>query len=125
MFYPRFVEPIRSGRKRQTIRPSTRGAKPGDMIALRAWSGKAYRSKQTPIIEPRKCIAVSAVHVQVDVWRNTIGVSVNGVFLDHDAVCRFVRADGFSCVSDMADYYASKKVDDFAGFLIEWEAPTR
>ena len=47
MFKPRFAELIRSGAKRQTIRPTPKVLpEAGDIIDCRQWSGLPYRSKQ-------------------------------------------------------------------------------
>jgi hypothetical protein len=59
MFQDRFAELVRGGDKCQTIRWSAR-CRPGDVLSLRRWTGKPYRSKQETLREA-VCTAVSPV----------------------------------------------------------------
>lgn len=121
LFKPRFVAPIVAGTKRQTVRRERKHpVRRGDALSLREWSGSPYRSPQREILPPVVCTSVAPVSVAVDVFKNVIEVDVGGGRLTHDEVCAFVRADGFSCVSDMAGYYRNAGVDAFEGVLILW-----
>lgn len=47
MFQPQFAVNVESGSKTRTIRGKRkRPCQPGDLLSLRAWTGKPYRSKQ-------------------------------------------------------------------------------
>jgi hypothetical protein len=122
MFRPRFERPIRDGTKCQTVREWTK-VRPGDLVSPRMWEGVPYRSKQRAIVAPSPCLSVTSVMIAVDWWENRVRAAVAGVMLDDDEVCAFVRADGFSCVSDFVGYYRERKVETFEGVLIRWAKP--
>ncbi len=119
LFRPRFVEPIQLGLKRQTIRASARCA-PEGVLSLRQWEGLPYRSHQREIIPPVVCEAIRPITIRIDRWDNRAEIAVGGQALTHDEVCRFVRADGFRCVSDFVEHWEARDALDFEGVLIEW-----
>ncbi|MCA1686907.1 MAG: hypothetical protein LC745_13250, partial [Planctomycetia bacterium] len=124
LFKPRFVEPVRTGAKRQTVRRARKWpVRRGDVLGLRRWAGQPYRSPQAEILPPVVCASVAPIRVAVDVFGNRIDVEVGGERLTHDEARAFVRADGFRCVSDFVGYYRSEGVDSFDGVLIQWEYP--
>ncbi len=113
MIQPRFVPLILSGAKLNTIRPTPqREIRPGDILDIRQWEAKAYRSKQIRIVE-----------VEVaDVSRIEIGDSWvrrwNGLVDDLDA---FARADGFDGWNDMAAWFDAVHGLPFDGVIIRWK----
>ncbi len=119
LFAPRFVEPIERRTKRQTIRKAAR-CEPGEVVSLRRWTGRPYGSKQTEIVPPVRVEAVLPVRIAVDRLENQAVIVVGTEVLEHDELCRFVRADGFNCVSDFIDHW-SKRPAIFEGFLHTWE----
>lgn len=61
LFQPRFVEMIKDGTKRRTIRQRAR-CQAGDELSLRTWRGSPYRSKQREICT-RRCERVSPIQI--------------------------------------------------------------
>ena len=118
LFLPRFVDPIRAGTKLQTIRRTARVVS-GQVMALRMWTGKPYRSPQENIVPPVVFANVHTIWIAVDWFDNRIDVAIDGEPVED--VPAFVRADGFRCVSDMVGYYRDHKVDAFHGSLIRWK----
>jgi hypothetical protein len=119
LFRPRFVEPIQGGTKHQTIRATPR-CKPEDVLSLRVWAGLPYRSEQQEIVPPVVCEAIRPITIRIDRWDNRAEIAIGGQALTHDEVCRFVRADGFRCVSDFVEHWHARDAMHFEGFLIEW-----
>lgn len=119
MYQSRFAEPIRSGRKRQTIRPERkRPIKVGDELSHRMWEDKAYRSPQVEIASG-KCIGV--FQIQVNDGDVMIG---NGPWVTApSALDAFARDDGFEDWADMLAYFTSPGAYGlpFSGVLIQWE----
>lgn len=125
MFQPRFHGLIKSELKRSTIRKSAR-CEPGDELSLRAWSGKAYRSKQ---IELRPAICKS-------VTRITLGLSSRGNFwvirhtpegpslMNESNLQHLAQIEGFESVADMRDWFiANQKLKPGLGIegeQIQW-----
>lgn len=123
MFKPRFARLVESGKKKQTIRPTPkRFPKPGDLISLREWSGKPYRSKQRLLMEA--CITDVRVCAITD---NGIGIETEGskdslVMLDEQRRDRFAKADGFNDWNEMRDWFKTEhKQLPFVGIVIYWE----
>lgn len=114
MVQPRFVDDVRDGRKLRTIRKTPkRMPRVGDMISLRAWSGKPYRSKQ--IILKESVIT----NVQTVLILQVLGAFVGDtVIADEDA---FARLDGFKDFSEMLWWFTSNHELPFKGILIQWK----
>lgn len=119
IFQPRFVQPILARKKRQTIRETSR-CEPNDILSLRAWESKAYRSRQVEIIPPVVCDSVLPLRLSLVPFDNRADIAIGSTVLTHDEVCRFVRADGFDCVSDFVGHWVHLGIIDFDGYLIEW-----
>ncbi|MBL9115491.1 MAG: hypothetical protein JNJ83_10845 [Verrucomicrobiaceae bacterium] len=64
LFQWRFEQSIQMGRKRSTIRLRAR-CEPGDMLSLRRWQDKPYRSKQVPI-KGAECKAVNPLYLGIN-----------------------------------------------------------
>lgn len=132
LFRERFVEPMRLGRKTHTVRsrrrPARRNPEPGEMLLLRRWTKKPYRSPQEDIIPPRPCIAVVSFHAEMEPAVNELKIWIGSVRLTHEEVCAFVREDGFDYVSDYLDYHETQKPSPLgrgivSGQVIYWEPP--
>jgi hypothetical protein len=113
MFQPQFVELVKSGIKTQTIRKSAR-CKKGDLLSLRRWTGKAYRSKQEVILE-----AVCKWVLPVEITNS--GIIVDGQ-QDVESDDELAKWDGFTDFADMRSWFERTHGLPFSGYVIEWEA---
>lgn len=116
IFQPRFAELVRAGSKCQTIRKTAR-CKTGDALSLRRWTGKPYRSKQETL-RTAICMSVESVSIGHGIFCD--GIAVNGEECDTSARASLSRADGFSCATDMLDWFRETHGLPFAGFIIRW-----
>ena len=115
MFQDRFIEKIRDGSKRHTIRKTARCI-PGQRLSLRRWKGKPYRSKHE-VIADTKCLDVRKVRIGHGEFHN--GLSVDGIEVqDRGALA---RGDGFLCTIEMLKWFEQYHGLPFEGWLIEWE----
>lgn len=121
-FAPRFVEPIRQGYKRQTIRRNRfKGhARVGGLIQL--FTGMRT-SRCMKILPDVTCIDVCPVLIRFDdamrITRiETVGIPVR----DLDA---FAIRDGFTDLEDMGAFWelTNGPMTHFEGVLIEWAMP--
>ncbi len=72
MFEKQFWEPVVSGAKVHSIRPTRkRPINAGDLLSLRGWAGVAYRSQQRVLCE-ETCIDVRPIWIDLD------GVVIDG-----------------------------------------------
>ena len=126
-FQARFVDPIRSGAKRQTLRgPRRRHARPGETVQL--YHGMRTRNCFPILPEHPTCTSVARVDVSFEDGRVT--VALDGVRLPPDDLEAFARADGFGSVdvtapADFGDWWGTVHGGaDVEGLtLIGWEAP--
>jgi len=116
MCQERFVNAIRAGTKRQTIRPPRkRKISVGDKLSIRRWTGKPYRSKQE-IIRETEAVRVEAIRFGFDYmhFESMWFTSVN-----RDA---FARADGFQDFDTMlAWFWKTHGPGEFSGICIYWK----
>jgi len=116
MFQSRFAEPVATGTKPHTIRPQR--AEPirvGDLLDLRAWKGKAYRSKQRKL-RVAKVTGVSPIEID-----NCEGLIWRGEYLMTAAEAdAFAQRDGFFDRCEMVDWFKNMHGLPFKGVLIEW-----
>ncbi|TGP28256.1 hypothetical protein EN875_032390 [Mesorhizobium sp. M2D.F.Ca.ET.232.01.1.1] len=116
-FKPRFVEPIGTGAKRQTIRADRkRHARPGEQLQL--YTG--MRTKQCKLIGRATCIGVDLVMLN---FADHGVARINGIVLFSDAAMqKFARSDGFASWADMRDFWRDNHpgVEVFEGVLIRW-----
>jgi hypothetical protein len=111
MFKPQFAPLVESGVKCQTVRPTPkRMPKPGDLISLRTWTGKPYRSKQrilreSVISEVKQCTVRAS------------SVIVDGIEQPPET---FATADGFASFYEMADWFFQEHGLPFDGVVIKW-----
>lgn len=103
VFQTRFAPMIRSGRKRQTIRPHRkRPIRAEDILDLRCWSGKPYRSKQQKLLET-VCLSVTPITIEND-------------FADED----MAWLDGFDTTAEMHAWFQGMHGLPFTGEVIQW-----
>jgi hypothetical protein len=110
LFQDRFAEMVRRGNKRQTIRKSAR-CKLGDVLSLRKWSGKPYRSKQEVM---REAVVAIVYDVEID---------AHGIALDGAPISRTLVAicDGFANWPEMREWFHATHGLPFTGHLICWD----
>lgn len=113
MFKPAFSDAVRSGAKKQTVRPiPKRMPKVGTPISLREWTGAPYRSPQRGLRES----TITAVHM-IEIRPGSINVDLKPVARDE-----FAKADGFEDFSRMRDWFTETHgALPFTGILIKWE----
>lgn len=120
MFQPRFAAKVARGYKTTTIRlPRKRAIKPGDVLSLRVWKGKPYRSKQQWIR--------SAVCTKVENFTLRQNGTVRGHVIGIDHVehcspqCDFIaHMDGFADGIDMTRWFLENHTLPFEGVRIHW-----
>lgn len=99
--------------KHHTIRPGSR-FKPGDIVSLRVWSDKPYRSKQ---------IEFAQVEVK-KVWEIEISAFwfINNSILEHEKVIELAKNDGLE-YDDFISWFnihPKKNNEVFRGQIICW-----
>ncbi|MER2635179.1 MAG: hypothetical protein ABTQ30_15135 [Rhizobiaceae bacterium] len=101
-FHARFVEQIRAGSKRQTIRVRRKhDARPGDELQL--YTG--MRTRECALIAREFCASVTALSLVIG-GHGIEQITVAGEPVDDlDA---FAVADGFADAGDMADFWGVK-----------------
>lgn len=115
-FQPRFVDPIRTLAKRQTMRNRRRRhARPGETVQL--YTG--LRSHRCRLIGTATCTRVAAV--ALDFVKNEIVVGPAHIDMA-DELDWFARADGFDDWNDLRGWFADTHdaVANWSGVLIEW-----
>lgn len=110
MFQNLWAPNVADGTKPHTIRLNAR-CKPGDLLSLRRWTGKPYRSKQQ-LLRTAVCTAVSPISITGH------GVCVDGLPVPADQIA---RADGFRDWLHMLGWFADTHGLPFTGELIEWD----
>lgn len=112
MFQPQFEKPILEGRKGSTIRKTAR-CKEGDVLSLRLWTGKPYRSKQHCMMQAA-CQAIADVRIYSD------RISLDGMVCterERDAV---VKREGFTSWEALRKWFADQHGLPFSGQMIIW-----
>jgi hypothetical protein len=112
LFQDRFAGAVAAGLKKQTIRIHAR-CKPGDVLSLRRWSGKPYRSKHV-FLGDRICERVLPVVIAPG-WLQVDGVSLTAWMAEE-----FARLDGFPSAADMWDWFDATYRGPIRGELIGW-----
>jgi hypothetical protein len=111
MFKSQFAPMVKSGAKRQTIRPTPkRMPKVGDFESWRQWSDKPYRS---PTIELAK-VELTVVE-NVTIFDSAIYVGCQGWAHPVDTVA---EADGFKNFVEMRDWFKTQYGLPFTGIFI-------
>lgn len=112
MFQERFSGMVLEGNKRQTIRLRAR-CKPGDVLSLRKWADKPYRSKHV-ILREEVCTEVLPVCIE------DAAAFVCGDRFDRDVLARM---DGFIDFEEMKEWFERVHELPFHGWAIRWGAP--
>lgn len=119
-FKRRFVAPIQSQLKRQTIRAPRKGrsrhAQPGDVLQLYT----AMRTKYCTLIGTATCLSAQPIRIEVD--NAVIGFQSGRTLTTIDELDDFARMDGFTDWKDMRAFWKAEhpNTEIFAGVLIRW-----
>ena len=112
-FQKRFAHLVESGQKCQTIRAPRIDGKPNACIGDTLYLYTGMRTKGCRKLGKAICAKTSQVVITHD-WR----ILVNGILVkDGDG---FARADGFSDMTEMFDWFHKTHGLPFEGSLIEW-----
>jgi len=118
-FKERFILPIRTGRKRQTIRAERkRHARPGETLQL--YHG--MRTRHCVLIGRAPCIDVRPVTLLFDDEREDLeGVIMPG-FGFPGGLAGFAEADGFASWAELKAFWRLNHpgIDEFSGVIITW-----
>jgi hypothetical protein len=114
-FNSQFVEHIRSGRKRHTIRAERKiPIKVGDKIYL--YSGLRHKGAFRILDQPVRCTRVESIEINAQ----TSGmVTVGGVPLDYHEREELAYADGFTNWDEMLAFWDGRL--PFKGHIIHWK----
>jgi len=117
MFKPQFAALVKSGAKRQTVRPvPARMPKAGDILDARMWSGRPYGSPQEKLVE-------GLIYRVGQLYVCESGLELDGVWLDIASGNRFARADGFESEAEMVCWFREQHGLPFSGIVIFWTLP--
>src|SRR5260221_1076262 len=119
MFKPQFAPLVQSGAKRQTIRPiPKRMPRVGGRESWRQWIGKPYRSKTLELAQV-EIVYVGTIKIEMggDKEMITFAITTEKSFnlTSPDA---FVRADGFSGIDELLQWFDKTHGLPFSGILI-------
>lgn len=123
LFKPEFAPLVESGAKTRTVRPTPkRMPRLGDLISLRCWTGKPYRSKQR-VLREAVITAFGRIHI------TQFGISHVGPILrdslntpaTYQYYNEFARADGFKDFDEMRDWFEREHSLPFSGIMIFWK----
>lgn len=118
MFQNRFGDKVKSGAKRQTIRPvPKRIPRRGDTLSLRCWSGKPYRSKQRVLIQTT---LEQIKFCRIDKKGILLTVAEGVDALQGESADRFAREDGFKDWSEMREWFRLEHCLPFYGVVLYW-----
>jgi len=113
-FQPRFVDAIKSGFKRSTIRATRldgRVPRPGQELQL--YTG--MRTKNCQRLRLVKCARVSKLTISVALAIRLNGRLLNGVEEEH-----LVKQDGFTSTEDFFLWFKEYHGFPFQGHVVEW-----
>lgn len=117
LFQDQFAPLVEDGTKTQTIRKAAR-CKPGDVLSLRKWSGKPYRSKQD-ILQQATCTVV--IPVEVGTGPHMDGIALTGIECDDNERAVIAKLDGFDSANEMLEWFKKVHSLPFTGEIIMWE----
>jgi hypothetical protein len=120
LFQPRFAPLVEAGTKTTTIRKAPKRAiRAGDVLDLRTWIGKPYRSKQRKL---RMATCTSVKPIEIDQFHGLVwlGEGFGQTLLTKRQADRLARGDGFLDRADMAVWFERTHGLPFTGVLIEW-----
>lgn len=119
-FQRRFVDPIRMGRKTQTVRGRRkRHARPGE--ALQLYTG--MRTKCCELIGRATCDKVVPIDLHFTEGESNDFIELDGVRLTGARLFDFARADGFEAWPELREFWRVQHgpVILFEGVMIEWK----
>lgn len=130
-FKKRFIDPIKSGAKRQTIRAVglRRHARPGDDLQLYT----AMRTKQCQLIGRTQCVDAALITIKFGKRVDVVDIKGSSPPLPRRAssielLDRFAATDGFKSWDELLKFWDEEhdgivtKCGRFEGVLIRWEA---
>jgi hypothetical protein len=116
-FKERFIAPIETGTKRQTVRADgkRRHARPGEDLQLYY----AMRTKQCRLIRRARCIDVAAIRLRFQRPDVILNYGARAIHYAPDA---FAREDGFKDWADLCAFWEAEHgaLHEFEGTLIRW-----
>lgn len=116
-FKPQFVEPIRHGTKRHTIRATRKvPVKRGDKLYL--YCGLRHKGAFRILPEPVTCSMVESIKINAE---TTGMVELGGVPLTYDEREQLAVADGFANWDEMLAFLEGRL--PFVGQIIHWKLP--
>ena len=120
MFERHWVEPVRSGRKVQTLRPPRKWpAHVGDQLSLRHWGGRPGSSVKEVILTTQ-CTSVFDVVIDDGGMEIVTGAQA-GKRLGTEQCAVFARRDGFASFEAMQKYFRERYGLPFSGTVIGWD----
>ncbi|MGE0605515.1 MAG: ASCH domain-containing protein [Pirellulales bacterium] len=122
LFDARFAPLIAAGTKSHTIRPPRkREILPGDLLSLRAWTDKPYRSAQAEL-RRAVCTKIGSIRLSQRDYRGVLlqEVEIDGRLLHPDCAEKLATRDGFSTLTEMLDYHREHFGLDRDLLLIDW-----
>jgi hypothetical protein len=125
MFMNRFIDPIRAGTKRQTLRDTCR-FRSGEWFSPRYWSGSPYRSRQVEIRKPLEVSRVDPVVIEFAAGEGLV-VALDQSRIRDDERDDFARRDGFADHAEFAAFWRARMIRErnvsWKGFAIQWHDP--
>lgn len=115
MFKEKFKSQIISGEKFLTIRKKA-GCKRGDVLSLRCWSGRPYRSKHE-IFATKICEFVEPI--TIDKGRIIMNQYEHGILNNQEMEIMAVN-DGFESFKEMEEFFNLTHGLPFSGEVISW-----
>jgi len=119
-FMERFAPLVESGEKRQTIRQTDKGAKPGDTAYL--YTGQ--HTKQCRKLGEGLILSVLPIEIarlSLGEPYAAIGVMPSTTYLAGERLDYFSKADGFSGGEEMVAWFEKQYGLPFFGYLHEWK----
>lgn len=118
-FQRQFVEPIKTGRKKHTIRKNGKRdhAKPGDRLQL--YTGMRTKSCNKIVADDPECVLSVSIQIEVGFDR------IHSIYIGGDEVDDldyFAKSDGFESINAMHKFWVDfNGVGCFHGTMIGWE----
>jgi hypothetical protein len=119
-FKPRFEQPVHAGTKRHTIRGNRkRRFRAGDALFL--WV--SMRTKGRRFIGYTTARSVEDVAIDLDTAPFRLAIAIDGRRLDDSEADQLARADGFSHIREMYDFWLENNTLPFEGQIVHWFYP--
>lgn len=120
-FKERFAPLVESGEKRQTIRQTAKGARPG----MTAFLFTGQRTNRCRKIGEGRIIDVRPIeigrHACSEPYASILEHDGKRTHLVHEGLDALGRADGFANGEEMAEWFEDQYGLPFTGFLHEWD----